>query len=418
MAEPFVAFSLRDLTAGADRLVFRVEAEKGDARAALIARLTAVMGRDFAAESVALDEEAAGHHLTGHAGLPGAARGAAVAQHVFVNGRPVRDKLLAGALRGAYADLLARGRHPSAAIYVDCDPALVDVNVHPAKAEVRFRDPALVRSLVIGGIRRALGREGPRPVRVLSGGLEGAFSGGVIEPFGDARPAIPGFAEAPAPLAWPVAVGRAPEQAPVQASNSHLPLGQARAHLHGNWILAETADGLVLVDQHAAHERLVYERLKTEAAGGPVSAQALLVPEIVSLPEADAQRLLDAAPDLKRLGLEIEGFGPGAIAIRMVPASLAAASGAALLRDVAEALAESEAGDGAGVEALARRLDAVLASMACHGSVRSGRRLAPAEMDALLRAMEATPGSGTCNHGRPTFVALDLAAIERLVGRR
>lgn len=426
MAEPFVGFTLRDLSDGEERLVLRYDAETpdlSDPREALRRRLRAVLGRGFADGAMAVEAGREGHALLGWAGLPAEARGAATAQHVFVNGRPVRDKLLLGALRAGYMDVLAAGRHPVAVLFLDCDPRLVDVNVHPAKAEVRFRDPDLVRGLVVGGLRRALAPL--RPAASLAEGLLGAAQAPRAEaapgwPPRDLPPRpsaaavqaafaaqSPGFAEAPAA---PFAATEAP---PPDAA-AH-PLGAARAQLHGNWILAETAEGLVIVDQHAAHERLVYERLKREAAAGPVPSQALLIPLVVEIGESEAQRLADAAPDLAPLGLVVEPFGRGAVALRELPAALGAADGAALLRDVAAALAEE---GGSGAEALARRRDAVLARAACHGSVRSGRRLRPEEMDALLREMERTPNSGTCNHGRPTFVALRLRDIERLFGRR
>jgi DNA mismatch repair protein MutL len=423
MAEPFVAFTLRDLTAG-ERLVIRLDAETpdlGDPREALRRRLRAVMGRSFSDGAILLEAEREGHRLTGWAGLPTEARGAATAQHVFVNGRPVRDKLLLGALRAGYMDVLAAGRHPMAALFLDCDPHLVDVNVHPAKAEVRFRDADTVRALVVGTLRRALADLRPAPFltdELIEAAqaepiLSGPVSHPAYRPGGPTPPAVaaafraqaPAFAEAMPPAApWAEPAEPAPESA--------YPLGVARAQLHGNWIVAETAEGLVLVDQHAAHERLVYERLKREAAQGPVSSQALLIPLVVELPGDEVQRLSEAAPDLARLGLVVEPFGRGAVALREVPAALAGADGAALLSDVAEALAE----DGAG--GLGRRLDAVLARVACHGSVRSGRRLRPEEMNALLREMERTPNAGQCNHGRPTFVALQIKDIERLFGRR
>jgi DNA mismatch repair protein MutL len=427
MAEPFVGFTLRDLSDGEERLVVRLDAETpdlGDPREAFRRRLRAVLGRAFAEGALLVEAEREGHHLLGWAGLPAEAKGAATAQHLFVNGRPVRDKLLLGALRAGYMDVLASGRHPAAALFMDCEPHLVDVNVHPAKAEVRFRDPDLVRGLVVGGLRRAL--VGLRPALSLSEELvEAARPEGATPPpslwahpiYPDrSSPAAvqaslqaqaPGFAEVPlAP--WAEAAGAVPETA------SH-PLGAARAQLHGNWIVAETTEGMVLVDQHAAHERLVYERLKREVAVGRVPSQVLLIPLVVEMGEAEVQRLAAAVQELAGIGLVVEPFGRGAVALREVPAALAAADGAALLHDVAAALEEE---GGSGPEAVARRIDAVLARAACHGSVRSGRRLRPEEMDALLREMERTPSSGTCNHGRPTFVVLRLHDIERLFGRR
>ena len=419
MVEPFVSFTLRDLSEG-ERLVLRLDAETSDLqdpREALRRRLRAVLGRAFSEGSVALDAEREGHHLTGWAGLPAEARGSATTQHLFVNGRPVRDKLLLGALRAGYMDVLASGRHPQAALFLDCDPRLVDVNVHPAKAEVRFRDPDLVRALVVGGLRRVLGALQPalgltqglsEAARLPSGGFGRSplpSSGAVEAAF---RAQAPGFGEGMAPAA--------PRASSVEEPPDPIahPLGAARAQLHGNWIVAETIQGMVLVDQHAAHERLVYERLKREAAAGPVPSQALLIPLVVEMAEAEAQRLAEAAPELARLGLVVEPFGRGAVALRELPAALGHADGAALLRDLAATLEE----EGSGPEALARRLDAVLSRAACHGSVRSGRRLRPEEMDALLREMEQTPNAGQCNHGRPTFVLLRLEDIERLFGRR
>ncbi|MBP1806653.1 DNA mismatch repair endonuclease MutL [Rubellimicrobium aerolatum] len=418
MAEPFVAFTLRDLTDG-ERLVIRLDAESpdlGDPREPLRRRLRAVLGRAFSDGALPLEAERDGHLLTGWAGLPTEARGAATAQHVYVNGRPVRDRLLLGALRAGYMDVLASGRHPMAALFLDCDPQRVDVNVHPAKAEVRFRDSDCVRGLVVGTLRRALA-----PLRPAPALAEELIEAARPEPW-TFRPAPPSpraveaafRAQAPALTsafaeAMPPA---APWIAPEEVEAAH-PLGAARAQLHGNWIVAETAEGLVIVDQHAAHERLVYERLKREMAEGPVRTQALLIPLVVELPEDEAQRLADAAPDLARLGLVVEPFGRGAVALREVPAILSGADGAALLRDAASALGEEGEGGGIG-----RRVDAVLSRMACHGSVRSGRRLRPEEMNALLREMERTPNAGQCNHGRPTFVALRLQDIERLFGRR
>ena len=377
------------------------------------------MGRDFADNAVPLDAERDGHHLTGFAGLPTYSRGSAVAQHLFVNGRPVRDKLLLGALKGAYADLIARDRHPAAALFIDCDPQLVDVNVHPAKSEVRFRDGGTVRGLIVTGIRHALATHGQRTSSTLGTAALGAMRPASLPPraYQADRPSpqairsayaaqAPGFAD----LAAPFARIDAPESG---AGAETLPLGAARAQLHGLYIIAQTATGLVIVDQHAAHERLVYERLKAAARTTGIAAQALLVPEIVELPPEEAHRLLDIAPDLARLGLGIEPFGPGAVAIRETPAPLGPVDGAALLRDILDELADQ----GASL-ALGARLDAVLSRMACHGSVRAGRQLRAEEMNALLREMEATPASAQCNHGRPTSVSLSLADIERLFGRR
>jgi DNA mismatch repair protein MutL len=418
MAEPFATFILRDATEGEDRTLFRADAEQGELFDALHRRLGTVMGRDFAENVVPLDGMRDGHHLTGFAGLPTYSRGAAVAQHLFVNGRPVRDKLLIGALKGAYADLLSRDRHPAAALFIDCDPHLVDVNVHPAKSEVRFRDAPLVRGLIVTGIRHALAQHGQRTSSTLTTQALGTFRpepGRVYQMDRPSPQAIrsaytaqaPGFAELDAPLARPA------ETATEDAEASTLPLGAARAQVHGLYIIAQTDTGLVIVDQHAAHERLVYERLKQQARANGIPAQALLIPDIVELGPTDTQRLLAIAPDLARLGLGIEPFGPGAIAIRETPAPLGPVDGAALLRDILDELADQGA-----TLTLSARLDAVLSRMACHGSVRAGRQMRGEEMNALLREMEATPSSAQCNHGRPTWVSLSLADIERLFGRR
>ena len=417
MAEPFVTFILRDATEGEDRTLFRADAEQGELFDALHRRLSTVMGRDFADNAVPLDAERDGHHLTGFAGLPTYSRGAAIAQHLFVNGRPVRDKLLIGALKGAYADLLSRDRHPAAALFIDCDPHLVDVNVHPAKSEVRFRDAPLVRGLIITGIRHALAAHGQRTATTLTTQALGTFRAEPPRHYQMDRPApqairaayaaqAPGFDDFAAPFAR--------QDTPAASeTQENLPLGAARAQLHGLYIVAQTDTGIVIVDQHAAHERLVYERLKRQARDSGIPAQALLIPEIVELGATDADRLLAIAGDLARLGLGIEPFGSGTVAIRETPAPLGQVDGAALLRDILDELADQGA-----TLTLSARLDAVLSRMACHGSVRAGRQMRGEEMNALLREMEATPSSAQCNHGRPTWVSLSLADIERLFGRR
>ena len=367
-------------------------------------RAARVLGRDFVDDAIPVEVEREGLVLTGLAGLPVRGRATADRQFLSVRGRPVRDRMLAGALRAAYADAIAAGRHAEVVLDIACDHALVDVNVHPAKTEVRFREPAAARGLLVSGLRTALAGAGHRSSRGLAGAvLESARPKEPRRYQMDlaSRPAhapMPGFAEAPA------ARYEVPAEVPADA-----PLGAAVAHLHGNWILAQTARGMVIVDAHAAHERLVFERLKAQVAGG-VAAQALLVPEIVEL-GADADAVLEAAVGLARLGLEVEAFGPGAVAVRAVPAPLGQPDAAALMRDVADLIAEH------GPEAVRTRIDKVLATVACHGSVRTGRRLRGDEMNALLREMERTPGSNTCNHGRPTWVELPLANIERLFGR-
>jgi len=414
MAAPYVSFTLTDASGGALREILRADAEQGELFGALAGRLTRVLGRGFADNALPIDAERDGLHLTGFAALPTYSRGAAVEQFVFVNARPVRDKLLIGALRAAYMDVLSRDRHPAAVLYLACDPELVDVNVHPAKAEVRFRDPALARGLIVSALRHALAGAGHRASTTVAGETLSAMRPEAPRVYQMDRPApgairnaygwqAPIFAEAPAPFA---AAPPAPEAV-------DFPLGAARAQLHENWIVAQTADGMVIVDQHAAHERLVYERLKRQMAETGVAAQALLIPEIVELAPAEAARLLDLAPELARLGLGIEAFGGGAVAVRETPALLGQIAAALLLRDILDELADL--GDS---QRLGARIDAVLSRMACHGSVRSGRQMRAEEMNALLREMEATPNAGQCNHGRPTYVELKLADIERLFGRR
>ncbi|MEM1385015.1 MAG: DNA mismatch repair protein MutL, partial [Pseudomonadota bacterium] len=362
-------------------------------------------------------------------GLPAASKGAAVAQYFFVNGRPVRDKQLTGALRAAYADVLSRDRHPTAVLFIDCDPTLVDVNVHPAKAEVRFRAPGSVRGLIVAGLRHALAETGCSGARLVSEAALGTLAAAPAAPIYQARyrrsdptPASPGFREAEAwawghvdaPNAEPQALVESERTAPEQPDGalSALPLGVARAQVHGNYIIAQTAEGIVLIDQHAAHERLVYEALKTQIGAAGIARQALLIPEIVEI-GADTDRLLEATEDLAGLGLIVEPFGPGAVAVREIPAILGQPDVTGLVRDIADELADLGTADG-----LKSRIDAVLSRIACHGSVRSGRRLGAEEMNALLREMEATPNSATCNHGRPTHIHLSLADLERLFERR
>ena len=406
MAEPHVAFTLTDT----GREIFRADAEQGELFGALRSRLARVMGRDFIDNALPVDAERDGIALTGFAALPHWTRGAAVAQHVYVNGRPVRDKLLTGALRAGYMDVLAAGRHPAAVLFVTCDPHLVDVNVHPAKAEVRFRDPSLARGLVVSALRHALGTAAPRASTTLGAATLAAFR---HQPQVPSAPAIRAAYQAQAPLAMPGLAEAPAARIEPPPPETDAPLGAARAQVHENWIIAQTADGLVIVDQHAAHERLVYERLKAQAAARAIPTQALLVPEIVDLSPTDAARILDLAPDLAELGLVIEPFGGGAVAVREVPAILPRLDAGAMIRDILDDLADLGASD-----RLRGRIDAVLSSMACHGSVRSGRRMTGEEMNALLREMERTPNSGQCNHGRPTWVQLRLDDIERLFGRK
>ncbi|MGC9420693.1 MAG: DNA mismatch repair endonuclease MutL [Rhodovulum sp.] len=424
MAEPCVGFTLRDVSDGGEgRVTFRADAESGDLFDALRGRLARVLGAEFAENALRIDAEREGVALVGYAALPTYSRGSAVAQYLFVNGRPVRDKLLIGALRGAYMDFLSRDRHAAAALFVECDPHFVDVNVHPAKAEVRFREPGLVRGLIVSALRHALAGAGHRASSTLAGETLGAMR---PEPVTAAprvyqmdRPS-PGaltaarVAQAPAPLAPGFADPNARfEEAEPAGASEALPLGAARAQIHENYIIAQTETGLVIVDQHAAHERLVYEKLKRQMAENGVAAQALLIPEIVDLSQGDVARLMDHADTLARLGLSVEPFGPGAVAVRETPAVLGEVNAGALVRDILDELADL--GDS---QTLQARIEAILSRVACHGSIRSGRRMRADEMNALLREMEATPHSGQCNHGRPTYVELKLSDIERLFGRR
>ena len=417
MAEPYVGFSL---TADG-REIFRADAEQGELFGALTTRLTRLMGTDFIDNALPMDAERDGITLTGYAALPTYSRGAAVAQHLYVNGRPVRDKLLSGALRAGYMDVLPSGRYPAAVLFVACDPQMVDVNVHPAKAEVRFRDPDAARGLVVSALRHAMANAGHRASSTVGRATAAAFRTGEAPRHYqmDYRPgptAIGSAYAAQAPLhtsGFAEAPAGPPTAQDAKDDPTDAPLGVARAQLHENYIVAQTSDGFVLVDQHAAHERLVYERLKLQAAQHAVPRQVLLIPDIVTLSPEEADRIIDLAPELAELGLAVEPFGNGAVAVREVPAILPKLNVAALIRDILDDLGDQGASD-----RLRGRIDAVLSSMACHGSVRSGRRMNVAEMDALLREMEATPRSGQCNHGRPTWVKLQLSDIERLFGRR
>ncbi|MBC6405881.1 MAG: DNA mismatch repair endonuclease MutL [Rhodospirillales bacterium] len=425
MANPAVGFRLQ-----ADgRTLLDLPAKQDlDPAAARLARLGAIMGREFAENALAIDALRQGLGLKGFAGLPTLNRATARQQFLFVNGRPVRDKLLVGALRGAYQDFLARDRHPLVALFLTLPPEELDVNVHPAKTEVRFRDQALVRGLLVSAIRHALAGAGHRASTSASTAALGAFRGGAQtgwpRPTGGTLPR--GLAESgeayQAPLHArpselpdlelpPAApqVRPAAEAAPLAA----YPLGAARAQLFATYIVAEAAGGLVIVDQHAAHERLVYERMKEALAASGVARQALLIPEVVELPAAQLQALAARAGQLAELGLLVETFGETALLVRETPALLQTLDLQGLIRDLAEELTEW----GMAVT-LKERLAEVCGTLACHGSVRAGRRLKPEEMNALLREMEATPHSGQCNHGRPTYVSLSRADIEKLFGRR
>ena len=420
MACPGVAFTI---IGDDDRVLLRLaHAETREAR------LGALLGRDFAENSIPVEAAREGFRLTGLIGLPTLNRGLPRDQYLVVNGRPVRDKLLVGAVRGAYQDVLARDRHPVVALFLDGPSGEIDVNVHPAKAEIRFRDAGLIRGLVVGALRHALEAAGIRSSTTASLAALAAFrpGDGVLLPQMAPQPRFsfppslpPGnlareLAEAGNAFLAPRGpeLGEAAEPAAPQAPPDAV-LGTARAQLHGTYILAETATGIVLVDQHAAHERLVYERMKEAMAQHGVARQTLLLPEIVELDPALAARLAARAEELAEFGLVLEAFGSGAVIVREVPALVAGLDVRAMVCDLADELAEwGEA------PALQERVESVCGTLACHSSVRAGRRLAPAEMDALLRQMEVTPNSGQCNHGRPTFVTLALSDIERLFGRR
>ncbi len=425
MANPETGFSL---TTG-ERISLTLPPTTGLFDDARLARLSRIMGAEFADNALKIDATREGLRLSGYAGLPTLNRANAGMQYLFVNGRPVRDKLLFGAVRGAYADVLHHGRHPLLALFVDLPPVDVDVNVHPTKAEVRFRDPGLVRGLIVGALKAALHNAGHRAsTSVASASLaafrpESGFTGQTYPSGWSPAGGNPvGFAEGGSGIQTAETLGFgpqassgdiAPSLAAPAADQLDRPLGAARAQIHENYIVSQTRDGLILVDQHAAHERIVFETMKASLAASGVAKQGLLIPEIVELDAAEADQLAARAPELADLGLVIEPFGNGAICVREVPAMLGEIDIAGLIKDLAADLADIEMTVG-----LKEKLEDVCATMACHGSVRSGRRLNGQEMNALLRQMEETPFSGQCNHGRPTYVELKLADIERLFGRR
>lgn len=418
MAHSEIAFSL----SSDGRRVFALSPEP-NGPVGRLRRLGALMGRDFEDNAVKVDAVREGVALSGFAGLPTYNRGLPDKQYLFVNGRPVKDRMIVGAVRAAYADFLARDRHPAVALFIDIDPAAVDVNVHPAKSEVRFRDMSGVRGLLVGALRHALAEAGHRAATTTS-----AFALGRMTPGGFApRPLANPFRREGSPPAFGALNDRSRDYgAPLLAAEpsaraatdppqaeDRFPLGAARAQIHETYIVAQTADGLVIVDQHAAHERLVYEDMKRGLEAGAVERQGLLVPEIVNLDPEEAERLDARRAEFEELGLALERFGDDAVIVREVPALLAGSDIAAVVRRLADDLLEI--GDAL---ALRERLEDVAGAMACRGSVRAGRRLTPEEMNALLRQMEATPHSGQCNHGRPTYVELKLTDIERLFGRR
>jgi DNA mismatch repair protein MutL len=417
MAEPLIGFNLCDVTGGGEgRTVFKVLPQKGDFFDALNLRLAKILGADFVANVLRIDAEREGLAIAGFASLPTYSRGSSTSQYMFVNGRPVRDKLFLGAIRGAYSDFLQNYRHPALALFLECDPNLVDVNVHPAKSEVRFRDPGIARGLIFSALRHALVEAGYRTSTTLADATLGAFHS-------EAKPKSPiyqmdrnylhtsytptqiGFAEAPTLSAR--------FETNFEEVDKGQPLGAARAQVHENYLIAQTLDGIVIVDQHAAHERLVYERLKKQMAKNGTASQTLLIPEIVELAADDHERVLIAALDLASLGLVIEDFGGSAVCVRETPALLGEVNAVALINDVVDELTDLSQ-----TQSVKDKLDAILSRIACHGSIRSGRTMRAEEMNALLREMEATPHSGQCNHGRPTYVELKLHDIEKLFGRR
>jgi DNA mismatch repair protein MutL len=430
MANPEISFTLT--ADGKQRLNLPAGLSQGDLFDAHLERLAVILGKDFAANALPVAAEREGIKLYGYIGVPTFNRGNALAQYLFVNGRPVRDRLLAGAVRAAYQDFLAPNRHPYVVLFLELPQREVDVNVHPAKAEVRFRDSDLVRGLMVGALKHALAEAGHRASTTVATGALGSFQAGGYRALNIRPPASQGggyglayamqapqddenqglaegdslFALAPsAPDATPIEV--------VEADYRSHPLGVARAQVHETYIVAQTGDGIVIVDQHAAHERLVYERMKSALAEGGIARQMLLIPEVIELDEASAARVAARAPELAELGLVLEAFGGNSIVVREVPALLGETDVAGLVKDLADDLASVD-------EALSLkdRLGDVCGTLACHGAVRAGRRLNGAEMNALLRQMEVTPNAGQCNHGRPTYVELKLTDIERLFGRR
>ena len=408
MARPDISFSL--VLDGRRALDLPAEPDLMDGR---LPRLARIMGRDFGDNAASVEAGREGVSLSGYAGLPTYNRANAAMQFLFVNGRPVRDKLLVGAVRGAYADFLARDRHPALALFLECDPAFVDVNVHPAKTEVRFRDAGLVRGLIVGALKHALTEAGHRASTTVAGSALAAFQRQSPSPFQSPNIfSAVGVREAPASYAAAVPMSVRMEEVPVEPAPD-TPLGVARAQLHETYVVAQTADGIVIVDQHAAHERLVYERMKKALANGGIARQPLLIPEVVDLDPSEVTRVSERAAELAELGLVIEAFGPDAVVVREVPAMLGKLDVKGLVRDLADEIAET-----GNALSLKERLEEVSGTLACHMSVRAGRRLNAEEMNALLREMEATPHSGQCNHGRPTYVELKLADIEKLFGRR
>ncbi|MEL6089207.1 DNA mismatch repair endonuclease MutL [Bartonella schoenbuchensis] len=436
IAFPHIRFSL----SGKDRTLMELPATENNTQGQL-ERITQIMGKEFGSNTITLNAERETARLTGFACLPSFNRGNSLHQFVYVNGRPVRDKFLSGAIRGAYTDVMAPNRHAVSILFIDLPPADVDVNVHPAKADVRFRDPGLIRGLIIGAIHEALRQTGIRPTSTGSKAMLAAFQRQSFKTFRSPHQpfsyspqtqyAAPGTtSENHKPVDIPDSAGLREDITPmieyvntpssdvgsVNTSTSeelYYPLGAAKAQIHKNYIVAQTKNSLIIVDQHAAHERLVYEALKNALYSKPLPSQLLLIPEIVELSEEDAACLLVHKDVLQKFGLGIEAFGSGAIVVRETPTMLGEINAQALIKDLVDEASEYDTTDN-----LKAMLNHVAATMACHSSIRSGRLLHPKEMNALLRQMEATPNSSTCNHGRPTYIELKLADIERLFGRK
>ena len=424
IAEPKVTFTLKDTSKGGEgRLIFKYDPDLGDYWRAMKSRLAQVLGTNFTDNSIMINTEREEIKLFGYAALPTYSRGAAVQQFFFVNGRPIKDKLLIGALRAAYSDLLSSNRYPAAALFIECDPKRVDMNVHPAKAEVRFREPGVVRGLVVSGLKHILAESGHRSSSTIGKQMLGAFNRNLasnpdskiayqsvnnfnnqskFQNFEQVRDNAAVIEQINSPIA---------EEGKID--DEVFPMGMARAHLFENYILAQRASSLVLVDSHAAHERIIYEKLKELMSKDRIKTQTLLIPEIINLSESDVVRLLEFSDELKSFGLVLEAFGPGAIVVRETPALLGVVNAENLIKDILDELNDSDSSD-----ILKTNIDAILSRISCHGSIRSGRRLKIDEMNALLREMEMTPHSGQCNHGRPTYVELSLSDVERMFGRK
>lgn len=426
MANPSIGFKLSNIK----RTLFNVQKNQNDQKARL-SRLASILGEDFTSNSILIDKIRDEISLSGYAGLPTYSRGNTQHQFLFVNGRPVRDKILHGAVRGAYQDFLARDRHPIVALYIDLPNDHVDVNVHPSKNEVRFRNPGLVRGLIVSALRHSLAAAGHRASTTTShfalgkmqtGENQYTFQRNYNNPSNNATIRFDGSIHAESTLSqdtpYPTNYGFSAKfennkEYNIEQDNDLYPLGIARAQLHETYIISQTQDGIIIVDQHAAHERLVYEKMKASLEGQGIERQTLLIPEIVELSDADVQRLLDRKGELKDMGLSFEGFGEGAVAVSETPSLLGEMNIQKLMQDLADDISEYD-------EALSlkEKFEHVCGTMACHGSVRAGRILNNDEMNSLLRQMENTPHSGQCNHGRPTYVELKLADVERLFGRR